>query len=98
EQIKILSDADLTFSLEVTAFETAELDFLIEGVSASSPGKHDASDELPQQLETAVTRGGDLWQLGKHKVLCGSALSKNDYEHLLGKTRAHVVCADPPYN
>jgi hypothetical protein len=98
EQIKILSDADLTFSLEVTAFETAELDILIEGVSASSPGKHDAADELPQQLETAVTRGGDLWQLGKHKVLCGSALSKNDYEHLLGKTRAHVVCADPPYN
>jgi hypothetical protein len=98
EQLKILSDAELDFSLEVTAFEMGEIDLMIENLSPAVEGAKDPADAVPEASSLEVSRIGDLWQLGKHYILCGDALSEGSYEALLGDQRANVVFADPPYN
>ena len=46
----------------------------------------------------AVSRSGDLWQLGQHRLLCGDARDPKDFRQLLARERATMVFTDPPYN
>jgi hypothetical protein len=97
EQLKILSEAELDFDLEITGFETAELDLLIESVSPES--KHDNSaEDIPQPSQSPVSREGDTWVAGNSFLHCGSALDPRSYELLLKNKRADMVLSDPPYN
>jgi DNA modification methylase len=98
EQLKILSEAELDFNLEVIGFEMGEIDLMIENLSPASEGADDPADALPEPPCAQVSRIGDLWQLGKHRVLCGDALSVENYKLLMGDCRAHVVFTDPPDN
>jgi 16S rRNA G966 N2-methylase RsmD len=97
QQFLQLAAVDLDFSLEVTGFDMGEIDLLIDG--AQSPVKPDAADEIP-----AVDKGppvsalGDLWMLGRHRLLCGDALDRENYATLMNRKRAAVVFTDPPYN
>ena len=98
EQLKSLSEIDLNFSLEATGFEMGEIDILIEGLS--QPGdsaQDDPADVLPDQSEILVSAPGDMWQLGKHRVLCGDALDPDSYDRLMTQRRAAVVFTDPAY-
>ena len=54
-------------------------------------------DEIPE-VEEAITKLGDLWLLGEHKVLCGDATKKEDVEQLMEGQKADMVFTDPPYN
>lgn len=60
----------------------------------------DPADEIPEidDNSPAVSRTGDLWQLGPHLVFCGDALEAQSYERLLGSTAVRLVVSDPPYN
>ena len=58
----------------------------------------DPDDHLPEISESAVTVSGDLWQLGKHRVLCGNSLVTASYERLMDGAKADLVITDPPYN
>ena len=101
EQLKELSLVDLDFSLEVTGFEMGEIDFRIESLDLGEPGsnKPDPADEVPDISEgNPVSRPGDLWLLGRHRVLCGNALEDGDLTRLMGGRRAAAVFVDPPYN
>jgi DNA modification methylase len=98
EQLKILSEAEIDFSLETTGFEMGEIDLMIENLSLALPGRKDPADAVPEPSSSVVTELGDLWILGKHQVLCGNALSPADYERLMDGHKANVVFADPPYN
>jgi DNA modification methylase len=98
EQLKILSEAEIDFSLETTGFERGEIDLMIENLSLALPGRKDPADAVPEPSSSVVTELGDLWILGKHQVLCGNALSPADYERLMDGHKANVVFADPPYN
>jgi DNA modification methylase len=92
-----LSDLDLDFDLEITAFETAEIDALIDG-EARAP-KQDPADAVPAVgAGPAVTRTGDLWRLGDHLLFCGDSRDAASYATLMGSDRARLVFADPPYN
>ena len=96
QQLKSLSEIDLNFSLEATGFEMGEIDVLIEGLS--QPGdsaQDDPADVLPDQSEILVSVPGDWWQLGKHKVLCGSAVDQGSYERLMSQQLAAVVFTAP---
>jgi len=53
-------------------------------------------DEIPE-VEEAITKSGDLWLLGEHRVLCGDATKKEDVERLMEGQRAELLHADPPY-
>jgi ParB-like chromosome segregation protein Spo0J len=81
EQLKILSELELDFDLEVIGFEVPEIDIFIDGLSKAPDA--DPDDRLPDTSETAITVPGDLWQLGKHRVLCGNSLIAADYVCLM---------------
>jgi DNA modification methylase len=96
EQLKVLSELELDFDLEITGFETAEIDVLIDGLEAINEA--DPDDRLPAIESSAVSGTGDLWQLGKHRVLCGDSLILENYDRLLDGAKADLVITDPPYN
>jgi DNA modification methylase len=83
------------YNLEITGFSTSNLDF-------SSPDEKKKSDseliELPDPEATAVSRLGDLWHIGPHRLCCGNAREVESYEALLGGERAAMVFSDPPFN
>lgn len=95
-EIQELDALDLNFSIEVTGFDTPEIDILI-GETANEP-EPEAAVELPPEDTVAVTRTGDVWFLGDHRLLCGDALEEGSYEVLMGGERAEMVFTDPPYN
>ena len=94
--LKELSALNLDFDLEITGFETAEIDLLIDGPTA--PAKADRSDIVPEKQAEAVSRLGDLWLLGDHKLICADACDKASYAELMDGEAARLVFTDPPYN
>jgi DNA modification methylase len=100
EQLKALSEVELDFSLEVTGFEVPEIDVMIEGTAPVVEGENDPADVLPPDTENKVrvSGKGDLWLLGRHRILCGNSLDASDYSVLMGDRRAAMVFTDPPYN
>lgn len=54
-------------------------------------------DEIPEAKESKVKRG-DIWKLGKHRIMCGDSTSLNDVEKLMNGEKANMVFTDPPYN
>jgi DNA modification methylase len=98
EQLKELSILDLDFSLEATGFEIGEIDLRIEGLTAPSDAGDDPADVLPPPSKLAVSSVGELWQLGGHRVYCGSALDPGSYGLLMEGEQATMVFADAPYN
>jgi DNA modification methylase len=98
EQFKILSEAEIDFKLEVTGFETSEIDLFLENLAPASDGQADPGDVLPEASSVQVSRNGDLWRLGKHQILCGDSLFPASYERLMGGQKAQMVFIDPPDN
>jgi DNA modification methylase len=97
-ELQELAEIELDFDLEVTGFETAELDLLIGG--AAEDGETDPADACDGFDPDAppVSRLGDLWRIGPHRLLCADALDAASYEHLLEGRKARLVFVDPPYN
>ncbi|WP_407827267.1 site-specific DNA-methyltransferase [Sphingomonas sp.] len=90
---------DLEFDIELTGFSLAETDFILDDMCEGDPeGPDSAEDQIPQLADAAVTACGDVWLLGRHKVICGDARRAEDYAALLGPERADIVFTDPPYN
>jgi DNA modification methylase len=94
-ELHFLAELNIDFDFAAIGFETAEVDFIIEiGDDAD-----DRADSLPRVTDLpAVTRPGDLWLLGVHRLYCGSALEKSSYDTVLAGDRAQMVFTDPPYN
>src|SRR5690606_7630636 len=94
EQLKALTLVDLTFDIESTGFTVGEIDLRIESLADQPfiPAQVDPADhDLPTVQAVAVTQPGDLWQLGAHRLLCGSALVAEDFERLMAGRRAAQV-------
>ena len=89
---------ELTFDYTITGFDTAEIDQLLGG--DPSLGKPDPADEIPSPADTgaSVTKPGDLWVCGQHRLYCGDALDPASYRVLLRGDPADIVFTDPPYN
>jgi DNA modification methylase len=87
---------DAGFDLDITGFTPEEWDELIAGDN-SNDGMSD-DDQVPEVTENPVSRTGDVWLLGEHKLLCGDATKAEDYKALLGDELADMTFTDPPYN
>ncbi len=99
ETLRDLSAIDLDFKLEAIGFTMGEIDFRIEGLNGLSEAKPKADPaDAPAPTGPAVSKPGDLWLLGRHRLLFGTALDEANYEHLLNGKRAAMVFTDPPYN
>ncbi len=98
EQLCELAVADLDFSLEATGFEMGEIDLRIEGLGSQTEQDDSADDLSAAVTGPPVTRPGDLWLLGKHRVYCANALEVRSYATLMEGDCADLVFCDPPYN
>lgn len=96
-ELQHLSEVEIDFDVEITGFETAEIDYRIESMAPNEPDEADDLSDLEDDLP-AVSQSGDLWQLGPHRLLCGDALASDSYERLLDGAIARMVFIDPPYN
>jgi DNA modification methylase len=99
EQLKELSLLGLDFNIESTGFEMGEIDLRIACLDDPLDPDDDPADLLPEAPKgPPVSKIGDLWRLGRHRVLCGNALDREAFATLLDDERAAMVFTDPPYN
>lgn len=98
-EFQYLSELELDFDLTLTGFELPEIDIapgeLAIGTGSDEP---DPADMVPKPAGDPVTRLGDIWHVGPHRLICGDSLQRNTYIQLLGAARAQMVFTDPPYN
>ncbi len=96
-ELQNLMEVDLDFDISATGFELPEIDVLIEGLD-TKPAKLDPADEVPVVEGPPVTRPGDVWLIGPHRLICGDATVPETFARLLGGEKAQLVFTDPPYN
>lgn len=92
-ELQELAALDLAFDLDVIGFDDAAIDAIVLG----DPDV-EKTDRIPDIPQTAVTRPGDLWLLGEHRLLCGNALGEDSLKAVLGDEHAQAIFTDPPYN
>jgi DNA modification methylase len=87
------------FSLDLIGFSDEDLDRLMADAEGDGDGAGDSGDEddIPEPPADPVTRPGDLWILGRHRLLCGDSTSATDVERLLAGATPHLMVTDPPY-
>ena len=86
------------YDLSLIGFDDGELDALLSGEADADTASTGDADETPEPPEDPISRPGDLWILGKHRVLCGDATVATDVERVLDGARANLSFCDPPYN
>lgn len=90
---------DEGFDVEITGFSLAEIDLTLDlAAGAKSGGKDAADDQVPERKTDPVTRQGDIWILGRHRLICGDARDPDVFGRLMEEEKAHLIFADPPYN
>ena len=92
----------LDFDLEMTGFDLSEIDRLLDGESDSDGGDDTGGgggdgEKIPPPPPNPVTRPGDLWVLGEHRLLCGDSTKADDVIRLMKGERAILFATDPPY-
>ena len=96
-ELQFLLEAKIDFHVGITGFETHEIDSLISGLAPEEPGDP-ADDVLPEIVENPISRRGDLWLLGEHRLLCADATNEQSFHRLMEGERGDMVFTDPPYN
>ena len=85
------------FDVSLTGFDAPELDALFK--DAQRDGVHDDDFDVDAALkEPAITKPGDLWLLGKHRLVCGDSTKRDSFDLLMDGKQANLVVTDPPYN
>ena len=85
------------FDVSLTGFDEDEISDLFSNADVKE-GKDDNFDVNKSLEEATFVKPGDLWQLGKHRMLCGDATNSEDLTKLMGNEKANLVVTDPPYN
>lgn len=88
---------DLDFDLDLLGFSLDELKEL-DAFGESEPSGNTDEDEVPEVPEEAVTKPGDMWILGEHRLLCGDTTMVDDLKKLMADDTADMIFTDPPYN
>ena len=94
-RLELADLSELGFDLGLIGFAEGELERLLAGEGKVGLTEDDEAPALPEQ---AVTRPGDLWVLGEHRLLCGDATVLSDVERVLEGRLADMCFTDPPYN
>ena len=100
--IELQGLVDLDFEVELSGFSLAEVDIVLDEARESATDGADASieDAIPPYRHDgpAVTQPGDLWTVGRHRLICGDARDAGAYAALLGDEAVDLMCTDSPYN
>jgi DNA modification methylase len=90
---------DLDFNVELTGFEMGEIELILHDDDEARRESAGPEDEIPEPMsKPTVSRTGDIWELGQHRLLCGDARDEVAYRQLLNGEKAEIVFTDPPYN
>ncbi len=95
-ELEALREED--FNLELVGFSSEELEALLPEPEPKSFAGRTDEDTVPEAPEAPVTRPGDLWVLGTHRLLCGDSIRMDAIEKVLAGGLADMVFTDPPYN
>ena len=87
---------DMGFDLELTGFGLGDIDELLAELDATPEGATDA-DETPAVQADAVSQPGDVWLLGKHRIMCGDSTDGGSVALLMDGKKAALMQTDPPY-
>ena len=93
-ELRELSDED--FELSVLGFDDGEIEKILAVADATIDGNTDP-DDVPDAPAEPVTKPGDVWVLGRHRIVCGDCTDALVVEKLLGDVRPHLMVTDPPY-
>jgi DNA modification methylase len=93
--LELMALQEAGFDLDLTGFSAEELQRLLQ--ADSTEGLIDP-DAVPEPPDEPTTKLGDLWILGKHRLLCGDSSKAEDVDRLLDGAKVHLVTTDPPYN
>lgn len=94
--IELSELAELSFDVSITGFEMGEIDRLIGLLNLS---KDAGEDDIPCPDDgPAITEPGDVWEIGRHRLICGDATEMDVYDRLMLGNKADLVFTDPPYN
>jgi DNA modification methylase len=95
--VALLSSLQADDALDGIGFDVSDLDEIRDGLLASLGGDV-VEDEPPAPPDAATSRRGDVWILGRHRLMCGDSASVEDLDRLLAGAQIHLVNMDPPYN
>jgi DNA modification methylase len=84
------------FDLGLTGFDVDEIAELLSGEEPTNEGQTD-EDAVPESSDAVVSKPGDVWLLGDHRLFCGDATDTASYAALLGQGQVDMVFTDPPY-
>jgi len=93
EELQLLAAEE--FDLSLIGFDDGELDALLSGLGEENDAEEE--EDIPEPPDDPVSRPGDLWVLGNHRLLCGDATVATDVERVLGNVRPLLMVTDPPY-
>jgi DNA modification methylase len=96
-RVELADLQDAGFDLDITGFDADALAELMAGDEPEVSGQTD-EDAVPEVSDAPVSRAGDIWHMGPHRLLCGDATLAASYDALLGDERVAMVFTDPPYN
>jgi len=88
--------ADVGYDMGLTGFDSKDIDALLATLDATPEGQTDA-DAVPEVQAEAVSKAGDVWVLGKHRIMCGDSTDADNVQTLLGGVMPHLMVTDPPY-
>jgi DNA modification methylase len=94
---KLLEQLKKEDALDGVGYSNDELDDLLAKLADENMGEYD-EDQAPLPLDEAVSRIGDVWVLGDHRLMCGDSSKREDLDRLLAGARIQLVNTDPPYN
>lgn len=95
-QVELAALQDDSFDLSLTGFDADALADLLAGEETTTEGQTD-EDSVPE-AGPSITRPGDVWICGNHRVICGDSTDASTYEALMAGETADMVFTDPPYN
>ena len=93
-EVTSILELDPDFDLSLTGYDARDLELNLDAGTAS---KSEKLESLPPLGTVAISRPGDVWEIGEHKLVCGDAKSDAAFKQLLARERVHMVMADPPY-
>lgn len=94
----ILSDIDTgEFPLELSGYDEEDLEGILEAITGEDDAEPNDQDNEYHQQAAPMSRPGDLWLLGQHRLLCGDATNPDNMERLMDGEKAEMVHTDPPY-
>ena len=85
--------------MELTGFTEKEVEKLVTAMSEALRNDLDNPDDVPEapEADKTITQKGDVWILGRHRVMCGNSTNENDMQLLLDGAQPEILLTDPPY-